>query len=96
MQEFQSTEVKVLLFTILNVAFAVASVLAVQLISPAAAGSGNPEIIAYLNGVDIKGFLTLPTFLAKVGRPEKRNGRARHAHCWGALAGWSTSAVWPT
>ena len=41
--------------------------LVVQFISPAAAGSGNPEIIAYLNGVDIKGFLTLPTFFAKVG-----------------------------
>lgn len=35
-------------------------------IAPAAAGSGIPEVKAYLNGVDAPGIFTLKTLLVKV------------------------------
>lgn len=35
-------------------------------IAPAAAGSGIPEVKAYLNGVDAPGIFTLRTFVVKV------------------------------
>ncbi len=35
-------------------------------VSPQAAGSGIPEIRCYLNGIHVRGLLTIRTFFAKV------------------------------
>ena len=54
--------------------------MALFLISPAASGSGIPDIKAYLNGVEspiFKNFFTIKTFVAKACT----HARA-HACCW--------------
>jgi chloride channel 7 len=57
---------------LLNLALAVGAALCVAVVSPAAAGSGIPDVKAYLNGADsplevFRSFFTLRTFCAKVG-----------------------------
>lgn len=51
-----------------NLALAFGSSLSLFLISPAAAGSGIPDVKAYLNGVEspiFRNFFTVKTFVAK-------------------------------
>ncbi|GMH70058.1 hypothetical protein TrRE_jg1749, partial [Triparma retinervis] len=54
-----------LLFTSWNLLLSVTASLLTVLVSPSAQGSGIPEVKAYLNGVNIKGFMTLKTILIK-------------------------------
>lgn len=54
-----------LLFTSWNLLLSVSASLLTVLVSPSAQGSGIPEVKAYLNGVNIKGFMTLKTILIK-------------------------------
>ena len=61
-------EPNVLLFAVFsfwNVSLAIAASLLCVVVSPSAAGSGIPEVKAYLNGVRVPSFLNSRTFFAK-------------------------------
>jgi chloride channel 7 len=60
---------KFLQFVGFNLALACGASVSLFLISPAASGSGIPDVQAYLNGVEnpvFKNFFTVKTFIAKV------------------------------
>lgn len=63
--EPESTRISAL-YVLFNLACAVAAGSLVLLVSEAAAGSGIPNVYAYLNGVDVPDFLTLRTAIAKI------------------------------
>ena len=55
------------IYILLNLGFALAACCTVIGLAPTAAGSGIPDLMAYLNNAAIAdGFLSFPTFLAKV------------------------------
>ena len=49
-----------------NLVLTLVSTLVTACIAPAAAGSGIPEVKAYLNGVDAPGIFTIKTLFVKV------------------------------
>jgi chloride channel 7 len=55
-----------LLYVLFNGALVFSSVYIVTQFAPAAAGSGIPEIKAYLNGIDTPGILLFRTLVGKV------------------------------
>ncbi|KAJ8768058.1 hypothetical protein K2173_020998 [Erythroxylum novogranatense] len=55
-----------LVFSVSNLALTLFASLITAFISPAAAGSGIPEVKAYLNGVDAPGILSLRTLIVKI------------------------------
>lgn len=62
--------VKFLQYTAFNLLLAWGCCFFMWIISPAASGSGIPDVKAYLNGVEspiFKNFFTIKTFVAKVG-----------------------------
>ena len=54
------------MFTGFNFGLTLFASLFTALVSPAAAGSGIPEVKAYLNGVDAPGIFSLRTLVGKV------------------------------
>ena len=54
------------MFTCANLALTLLAAVLTAYIAPTAAGAGVPEIKAYLNGVDLPGFLGLNTLFVKV------------------------------
>lgn len=65
--DVEQTWQSMLWYTLFNLTLAGTAGLGVLLISPEASGSGIPDIMAYLNGVDIDvAFFSLQTFLVKV------------------------------
>lgn len=65
-----------------NVALVCFSALLVVYISPAAAGSGIPEVKAFLNGVDTPNIFSLKTFFVKVSTNNFRQALCRLALFW--------------
>ena len=55
-----------LLFTGATVGLSVFAVACCHFIAPAAAGSGIPDVVAYLNGVDVPAILLFRTLVAKI------------------------------
>lgn len=56
----------VMLYVLMNLAFASLACLFVVTLAPTAAGSGVPDLMAYLNNADIApGFLSFSTFVIK-------------------------------
>jgi H+/Cl- antiporter ClcA len=55
-----------LVFTAATSALTVFAVACCMLIAPAAAGSGIPDVVAYLNGVDVPSILLFRTLVAKI------------------------------
>ncbi|WCJ23724.1 chloride channel D [Euphorbia peplus] len=55
-----------LLYVLINLALVYSSVYIITQFSPAAAGSGIPEIKGYLNGLDIPGILLFRTLVGKI------------------------------
>ena len=53
-------------FTVTNLLLTLFASVITALVAPAAAGSGIPEVKAYLNGVDAPEILSLRTLLVKV------------------------------
>jgi H+/Cl- antiporter ClcA len=67
-------------YTGFNLLLAFMCCMSLFLISPAASGSGIPDVKAYLNGVEhpiFKNFFTVKTFVAKVGCALRRRGAWR-------------------
>lgn len=56
-----------LVFSVSNLILAMFASMITAFIAPAAAGSGIPEVKAYLNGVDAPGIFSLRTLVVKVG-----------------------------
>ena len=54
-----------LIYLLFNVGFVLCSAVLVAYLAPAAAGSGIPDVKAYLNGIDYSGVLVAPTLLVK-------------------------------
>ncbi|KAG4194424.1 hypothetical protein ERO13_A06G053000v2 [Gossypium hirsutum] len=55
-----------LVFSLSNLALTLFAAIITAFISPAAAGSGIPEVKAYLNGVDAPGILSIRTLIVKI------------------------------
>lgn len=55
-----------IVFSVSNLALTLFATVITAFIAPAAAGSGIPEVKAYLNGVDAPGILSFRTLLVKV------------------------------
>jgi chloride channel 7 len=55
-----------LVFTAATVAATIMAVACCLVISPAAAGSGIPDVVAYLNGVDVPAVFLFRTLIAKI------------------------------
>ena len=55
-----------IVFTAATLAATMFALACCLLISPAAAGSGIPDVVAYLNGVDVPGILLFRTLVAKI------------------------------
>lgn len=53
-------------FFVYNLALTVFASTITSLVAPAAAGSGIPEVKAYLNGVDAPGIFSIRTLIVKV------------------------------
>lgn len=60
-----------LIFSLSNFALTLVAALITAFISPAAAGSGIPEVKAYLNGVDAPRIFSPTTILVKVKKKKK-------------------------
>jgi chloride channel 7 len=56
-----------LVFSVSNLILTLFASIITAFIAPAAAGSGIPEVKAYLNGVDAPGIFSLRTLIVKVG-----------------------------
>jgi len=56
-----------LVFSVSNLTLTLFASIITAFIAPAAAGSGIPEVKAYLNGVDAPGIFSLRTLIVKVG-----------------------------
>lgn len=54
-----------LVFSVSNLVLTLFASIITAFVAPAAAGSGIPEVKAYLNGVDAPGILSLRTFVVK-------------------------------
>lgn len=54
------------MFSLSNLALTLFAAIITAFISPAAAGSGIPEVKAYLNGVDAPGIFSIRTLIVKV------------------------------
>ncbi len=66
-----------------NAALAYACTFTLYFISPAASGSGIPDVKAFLNGVDsplFKPFFTIKTFIAKASMAQEVHGDAQLSH----------------
>ncbi|CAI5492984.1 unnamed protein product, partial [Closterium sp. Naga37s-1] len=83
----------VLVYSLLSALLVAASAALCVFVAPAAAGSGIPEVRAYLNGVDMPQVLSPLTLLVKVvassggGSRWASAGQGRRALCMGAEAG---------
>ena len=54
------------MFSLSNLVLTLFAAIITAFIAPAAAGSGIPEVKAYLNGVDAPGIFSLRTLIVKV------------------------------
>lgn len=82
---------RILEYVGINALLAFSCTLTLFLISPAASGSGIPDVKAFLNGVDVpafKQFFTIKTFVAKVNEHTRErthhslHGGPHGAHAW--------------
>jgi hypothetical protein len=83
-------------YTGFNLLLAFMCCMSLFLISPAASGSGIPDVKAYLNGVEhpiFKNFFTIKTFVAKVGGGGIKGSQGQQAPClplcWGGAGSGS-------
>lgn len=68
-------------FTVPNLVLTLFASIITAVVAPAAAGSGIPEVKAYLNGVDAPGILSLRTLVIKVRSVSSLNILGFLIHC---------------